>query len=170
MKKLALLLFLLGATSVHAATILVLNVNGVSCTTTMVSGITEGIGLTSWNWGAVTPMSGVNGVNVMPGKTSLAMLVLNKNTDECSSALLALNLGEKISSTVTITEYNNMNNNAEYEPTMIVTLTHVILASYSISGSTASDPTETLGFTFSEICLANKTNNTSACYNSAGIS
>lgn len=168
MKKLALalLLFSLGAAGAHAATFLVLNVNGVSCTTTTLSGITEGIELSSWSWGAVTPIGGANGGNVVPGKASMALLILNKITDECSSALLGLNLDGKLASTVTMTEYNT-NSDGKPEATMVVTLSQGLLASYSISGNTGADPTETLGFSFSKICLANKITNTSTCYNAA---
>src|SRR5271165_3168300 len=106
MKKLALALLLLSleAASAHGAVEIVLNVNGFTCTTTTSSQVTPGLGLSSWTWGAATPMQGTNGVKISPGgNPSLAMLMMNKAMDKCSAGLLALNLSSKLLSTVTVT-------------------------------------------------------------------
>jgi type VI protein secretion system component Hcp len=170
MKKLALafLLCMLCAVGAHASDILVLTVNGVNCTTTTISGITAGVELDAWQWGAGTTVTGSNGGVISLGKPSLAFLSLTKPTNKCSSAYLDLNLTGKVLSTVTVTQYS-INAVGKYTPQMVVTLTTAALTGYQVSGSTSGDPEESLSFAFQKICLTNNVNNTSACYSGAGL-
>ncbi|MGB8259641.1 MAG: type VI secretion system tube protein Hcp [Terracidiphilus sp.] len=164
MRKLALALLFasFGALSAQANTI-VLNINGFNCSTTQLAGVPEGLELQAWSWGTTTQMTGPNGGIVQPQKPTLSLVVANKQTDKCSSALLGLNLKGTVNSTVTITEY--INTEGKLSPAMVVTLTSAMLAGYDISGSVGSgNPAESLSFNFQKICLQNNTNKTTACY------
>ena len=166
MKKfaLALLLFSLGVSLAHAEPgYIVLNVNGVTCTTSTVAGA-KGILLSAWSWGSVTQMGGLNGAKVTPGKPSLTQLLVSKSTDTCTTAMLQLNFDEKLSSTVTVTEYSQNGATGKVTQTMMVTLYNALVATYSVNGSTTADnPSETWGFAFQKICLENS-NTQTVCY------
>jgi type VI protein secretion system component Hcp len=172
MKKLtlALLVFLPGAVSAHAAGYtLYIKAAGIACTLPVPSPVTSGsVSVNAWSWGAATPTSGSNGGTITPGKPSLSQFSVSRITDECSAAFLDANLNGKHLDTVTMTQYQ-LNASNELVATMVVTLTNALLTSYSINGSTGSDPSEQLGFAFERICLANQTNKTSACYAGTGF-
>jgi type VI protein secretion system component Hcp len=174
MKKLALafLLFSLGAASAHAATYLVLTVNAsdFTCTSTTLSGIKEGIALDSWSWGAMTPVTGSNGVSVSPsGLPALSVLSLTKTLDQCSAQLVNLSLKAQVLATVTMTEYDT-NTQGELAASIVVTLDRAILSSYQVSGATGADPSEFLAFTFQKICLTTEGSSpTNVCYSAGAI-
>jgi type VI protein secretion system component Hcp len=90
-------------------------------------------------------------------------VVTARATDKCSPAYLSANLTGQILDTVTITQYAVIGGKPEAQ--MIVTLTNALLAKYSISGSTAANPVESLSWAFQKICLNNVLNTTTACYN-----
>jgi type VI secretion system secreted protein Hcp len=170
MKKLVLsfLFCTLGVGIAHAAGYqLVLVVSGQNCTDILPSGIlAQGISVNSWSWGASDSTSGSNGGPIKPGKNSLQNLSVSRITDKCSSDYLHLSLTGMVSSTVTLTQYQN--NGEGWTPSMVVTLGNAIVSSYQISGSTGGgDPYESLSFAFQKICIENKINNTRACWNAS---
>jgi type VI protein secretion system component Hcp len=173
MKKYAVVLLLcaVGSPSAHAASrILVLNIGSFTCSTTNFAGITEGLALQSWSWGASTPIAGANGGTVRLGKPSLDLLVVNKATDKCSSELLGLNLKGQNSSTVTVTEYDLDPTDGKFVAAIVVKLTDALLAGYDISGSTTSAPAEILSFSFQKICVTNDSITATVCYSSSETS
>jgi type VI protein secretion system component Hcp len=144
----------------HAADTIRLAVSGVSCTST---GTLPGMTALSWSMGASAPVSST-GASV--GKVALSALAVQRAFDECSPVLLSDFFKGTHIATVTLTQYA-ANPEGAMLPSMVVTLTGVLIESYAIGGTSTADAAETWSFSYTKVCLKNSTNGAQACYSSA---
>lgn len=156
----------------HAAnnTLIVNTGSSMSCTTAKGE---SGFNVTAFSFGGTSNVSGGTGSGAGVGKPSLSDFTLTKTFDACSEALIKGFLAGTHFATVTLTEFHNAESRSV--PILTITLKSVLINSYSLSGSTTLNPTETIGLAFNDICVANTAMNadgstgatTTVCYNVA---
>jgi type VI protein secretion system component Hcp len=167
MKLMRFIPLLLGlcALQAHAAGAIRLTVTGVSCTSTLSA--LPGMAAESWSMGASAPIS-TGATGVAAGKVALSALTVQRAFDECSPVLLNKFFTESHIATVVLTQYAASADGAP-QPSMVVTLTNVIIESYAIGGVATADASETWAFSYEKVCLKNSANGVQACYSSNAV-
>jgi len=114
----------------------------------------------AWNFGATfTPSTGGGG-----GKTMVQNLLVEKLFDDCSPALFGATVNGRGFSSLTLTQSEKDKEGREVA-LLTVTLDHVLLVSYQISGAqTSAKVTESLSFSFERICIKGANSGAEVCY------
>lgn len=120
---------------------------GLSCTTSFGTGTFQAL---SWN----------SGVTNTGSKASFTGVSVQKNFDECSTALFTLVANGAHLASATLTQYDKNNN-----PQMIVQLTTVVVESYQVSSSTSNGPIEEINLNYQTITIKDPVNNSQSCWN-----
>ena len=138
--------------------IIVVAVNGLSCSTTLGPGTIE---ILSWSFGASnTASAGGTGSGGSAGKAAIGDLTVNKRWDDCSPQLFAATVSGKSFKTVTLTQ-SDKNNTV----LLTITLTNALLSSFQLSGDQSDEfPTESLSFDFQKICIKDANGGAQACF------
>jgi type VI protein secretion system component Hcp len=97
--------------------------------------------------------------SVGAGRPSFADVTVTKSFDECSPKLFDSSATGSLLNTVTLTQ------SVGGMPKLSVRLQTVLVASYNLSGSTATPfPAETITFRFEKITITNLSNGSKSCY------
>ncbi len=142
------------------------NSSSVNCTTN--KGET---GFNAANW-SISGTNASNAVFQKPVQTMLANLIVSRNVDTCSEQLFRSLVAGTTFPTLVLTQYGVSAGQMPYSA-MVVTLTNVMVDSYSIGGTTSVRPSESVSFAYSQVCIATTPLNAdgsigrqvSACYN-----
>ena len=136
-------------------------VDGLSCSTSAGPGT---FAASAWTFGATnTESSGGTGGGGIAGKPVVGELNVTKAFDPCSPALFGGVVSGKHFKTLTLTQTEKKD--SDY---LIVTLSDVLISSYQVSGTQASeDPFESLSFSFSKICIFESASGAKFCFDKA---
>lgn len=149
-------------------------ISGVTSTNCITGGTYNGFSALTWTIGGSDPAT-IVGSGVVPGKPSLSDLVLTRNVDVCSEALIKSFLVGGDIPTLVLTQYEPRGAGAQPYAYMVVTLSQVVINGYSVGGSNSTDPAETVSFGYSKLCVQTTGQNpdgtlkvpVSVCYNLA---
>jgi type VI secretion system secreted protein Hcp len=145
--------------------IIVVKLNGLSCTTTAGTNMFDAL---AWSWGASNSGSFSTGGGAGAGKANIQDLSVSKKFDQCSPKLFgAVTLGSHLKD-VTLTQEDGKGNIL-----LTVTMTEVLVSSWSIGGAVNDElPMENVTFAFAKVCIADASTSTQACFDkttNAGI-
>jgi len=133
-----------------------LKVDGLNCNGALG---TDTFAIGAWTFGATQSISTTGGGGSGAGKATITDLNVQKQFDECSPALFNGVTTGKHFQTVSLVQQDKKTT------TMTVTLTDVLISSYSIGGSKGdSDPNESVSFNFGKICINDTASGKQACF------
>lgn len=141
----------------------------LSCTT--VKG-ESGFNALTWSIGGAEAVTINAGAGSGIGKPILAELVASRSLDACSEQLIKTFVVGRAIPTVVLTQYSGGEKPFAF---IVVTLSHVFLTSYEISGAVRQQPTEILKFAYQQVCVQTTGQNSDGshqmpvkvCYNTA---
>ncbi len=137
--------------------IIVVKLNGLSCTTTAGTNMFDAL---SWSWGASNSSSVTTGSGAGAGKANIQDLSVQKDFDQCSPVLFGAVVNGRALADVTLTQEDHKGNIL-----LTVKMTHVLVSSWQIGGSTTSElPMEAVTFSFEKVCIADASTSTQACF------
>lgn len=128
----------------------------LTCTTSLGTATFNAL---AWSFGAVNTGSSSSGGGGGAGKAEVSALNVQKRFDECSPALFAGVTTGKHFKSLTLTQQDKK------DVIMTVMLTDVLVSSYSLDGNNeAKEPTESLSFDASKICINDAESGNKACF------
>lgn len=89
---------------------------------------------------------------------SLTDLTISKHFDACSEHLIRVFLAAKRIPRVTLIQYAGASDRAPYAA-LTITLSDAMISRYQVAGAPSVLPRESLGFTYSKVCIASITQN-----------
>lgn len=109
----------------------------------------KGFDVATWSVGGTIqlPVGGTGS----SAKPVLQDLVLTRNQDACSEALIKYFVSGTVLPMLTLTDYRTAG--SQKYAAVTVTLTKTALVNYSISGGTGIKPTENLDFQYGQVCV-----------------
>jgi type VI secretion system secreted protein Hcp len=130
---------------------------GLTCTT---AAGTATFAVQAWSWGASNSSTFTSGGGSGAGKANIQDLSVSKKFDECSPSLFGGVATGKHFTSLLLTSEDDKGNVVS-----TVTLTDVLITSWSIGGSTANaTPVENVTFAFAKVCLAETAGGTKFCW------
>jgi type VI secretion system secreted protein Hcp len=134
-----------------------IKIAGLNCTT---SASSNTFNVLSYSFGATQETSSSSGGGGGAGKAVVSQLNAAKNFDECSPALFGAVVSGRHFPTADLVQQDDKGH-----PILTINLTDVLISSYQIGGSQASDnPQETIALSYSKICITEASSNTKMCY------
>ncbi len=133
------------------------SIDGLACSTPSGPGT---FSVQAWSFGASNTVSSTGGSGGGAGKASITDFNVTKLFDACSPALFGSVVTGKHYKSLTFTQGQPKDGD-----TLIAVLSDVIVTGYQIGGSQASEnPTESLSFGFSKICITEASSGNKLCY------
>jgi type VI secretion system secreted protein Hcp len=144
----------------HEESAITIKIAGLNCSTDLGSNT---FSATAYAFGADNSSSGSSGGGGGTGKATVLPLNATKNFDACSPALFEGVVSGRHFQTADLVQKDEKGN-----PILTINLSDVLITSYRIGGSEASDtPHESIQIDFRKICISETGNGNKLCFDRA---
>ena len=141
-------------------------VDGLNCST---PAGTNTAAVNAWSFGASNPVQLTGSGGGSAGKPNISDLSVSRTFDSCSPQLFEAVVKGNRYKTVTLIQKEPAEKGTKSDY-MQVRMYNVVVTGYSIGGSTgAEDPSESVSFTFTKLCIYESASGANVCYDMATL-